>query len=205
MADDHTIDTALVERLQKKLGVPIDGNAGRITFTAFFAKLDAPRARAEELGLCAAVHLPAYGLLASASRLSQFSAQLVHESGSFRYMEEIWGPTPTQRGYEGREDLGNTQPGDGLRYKGRGPIQSTGRENYRTFGRRMGIDLERHPELAAIPSIGLIFSLEYWKAKGLNRFADRDDIETITRRINGGLNGFEDRKMHLRRIRSWLA
>src|SRR5438552_406834 len=79
-------------------------------------------------------------------REAAFLAQIAHESAELRFMEEIWGPTPAQRGYEGRADLGNTQPGDGKRFKGRGPIQLTGRANYRSYGQRLGVDLESHPE-----------------------------------------------------------
>jgi putative chitinase len=193
-----------VRKLQLELSVAADGIAGRGTFTALFRKLGATQDRAEELALAAVVRFPEYGVMESALRLAHFMAQLVHESGSFKYMEEIWGPTPAQRRYEGRADLGNTQPGDGFRFKGRGPIQLTGRANYRVFGRKIGVDLERHPEIAAVPSVGLWTALEYWKDRNLNSLADRDDVETITRRINGGLNGFADRKAHLAKIKGWL-
>ncbi|WP_239017717.1 glycoside hydrolase family 19 protein [Sphingomonas aracearum] len=120
-------------------------------------------------------------------------------------MEEIWGPTAAQRGYEGRKDLGNTQAGDGVRFKGRGPIQVTGRANYRTYGRAIGIDLERRPDLASVPSIGLMASCAYWSAHNLNSFADRDDVEGLTRAINGGLNGLADRKARLIAARTLLT
>lgn len=189
-----------IRKLQAAVGVPVDGMAGRGTFTALFRKLGATQDRAEELALAAVVHFPAYGIMDSAKRLAHFLAQLCHESGSFRYMEEI----ASGAAYEGRADLGNTQPGDGKRFKGRGPIQLTGRANYRAFGRRIGIDLERHPEIAAVPSIGLHTALEYWKDRGLNALADADDIRAITLKINGGLNGFDDRKAHLAKIKGWM-
>jgi putative chitinase len=191
-------------KLQAAVGAAVDGIVGRGTFTKLFRKLGASQERAEELALAAAALFPQFGIMDNALRLSNFMAQLQHESGHFKYMEEIWGPTPAQRGYEGRDDLGNDQPGDGFRYKGRGPIQLTGRANYRHYGRLIGIDLERHPELAAIPSIGLRLALEYWKAKGLNVLADSNDVDTITRRINGGTNGLADRKANLAKLRSWL-
>lgn len=193
-----------VRKLQASVGAAVDGVAGRGTFTALFRKLGANKDRAEELALAAVVLFPLYGIMENGLRLAHFAAQLQHESGHFKFMEEIWGPTAAQRGYEGRDDLGNTQPGDGFRYKGRGPIQLTGRANYRAYGRVIGIDLERHPELAAIPSIGLRLALEYWKAKGLNLLADSNDVDTITRRINGGTNGLADRKANLATLRSWL-
>lgn len=190
-----------VARLQTSLGVTADGIAGPGTFTALFRKLGATLDRAQELALAATVHFPAYGIMDSEQRLAHFMAQLAHESGSFRYMEEI----ASGAAYEGRGDLGNTQPGDGKRFKGRGPLQLTGRANYRSFGRRIGIDLERHPEIAAIPSIGLHVALEYWKERNLNALADADDISGVTKRVNGGLNGFADRKAHLAKIKAWLT
>lgn len=189
-----------IQRLQIAVGVNADGIAGRGTFTALFRKLGATLDRAQELALAAVVHFPAYGIMDSELRLAHFMAQLVHESGSFRYMEEI----ASGQAYEGRADLGNTEPGDGKRYKGRGPIQITGRANYRSFGRKIGIDIERHPEIAAVPSIGLHLALEYWKDRKLNERADADDILAITKRINGGTNGLADRKAHLAKIRAWL-
>lgn len=191
---------SFVKDLQRALGVNADGAAGRVTFTALFAKLGASIERAEELALAAAFHFPTYGIMDSRLRLAHFMAQLAHESGSFRYMEEI----ASGAAYEGRKDLGNTSPGDGKRFKGRGPIQLTGRANYRRFGQRIGIDLERHPEIAAVPSIGLHTALEYWKDRDLNSLADRDDVTAITRKINGGTNGLADRKAHLAKIKVWM-
>lgn len=190
-----------VKALQRALGVDADGVAGRVTFTALFVKLGARIERAEELALAAVVHFPRYGIMNSANRLAHFMAQLCHESGGFRYMEEI----ASGAAYEGRADLGNTSPGDGKRFKGRGPIQLTGRANYRHFGRAIGIDLERHPEIAAVPSIGLHTALEYWSQRKLNALADADDVVAITRRINGGTNGLEDRKRHLATIKGWMG
>lgn len=189
-----------IKALQRTLGVKDDGIAGIGTYTALFRKLGATIDRAEELALSAAAHFSEYGLLVSSRRLAHLLAQLVHESGSFRYMEEL----ASGAAYEGRADLGNTQPGDGVRYKGRGPIQITGRSNYRVFGRKIGVDIERHPEIAAIPSIGLHLALEYWRNRDLNRWADADDIETITRKINGGLNGLADRKTQLAKIKALM-
>jgi predicted chitinase len=87
----------------------------------------------------------------------------------------------------------------------RGPIQVTGRANYRLYGRKIGIDLERRPELASAPSIGLHVSCAYWTDKRLNVLADADDIEAITRRINGGINGLADRRARLSAAKLLLA
>jgi len=190
-----------IAKLQTALGVTADGIAGVGTFTALFRKLGATADRAQPLAIAAAVHFPAYGVMDSALRLAHFMAQLCHESGSFLYMEEI----ASGQAYEGRGDLGNTQTGDGKRYKGRGPIQITGRANYRRFGRRIGIDIERAPEIAANPSIGLHLALEYWRDRGLNTFADADNATAITKAINGGVNSLDDRKAHLAKIKGWLA
>lgn len=137
-------------------------------------------------------------------RVAAFLAQLAHESGAFRYSEELWGPTPAQRRYEGRVDLGNAQPGDGYRYRGRGWIQLTGRHNYRKFGARLGVPLEAEPDLAARPDVAARIAAAYWTDRGLNALADAGNFELITRRINGGLNGYPDRLRYLARITDHL-
>lgn len=185
--------------LQRNLGVVADGVVGRMTLTALFRRLGAAHEIADELGLAGAVHMRSYGILDNHLRLMHFVAQVGHESGSFKYMQEI----ASGSAYEGRRDLGNTQKGDGMRYKGRGPIQLTGRANYRNYGRALGIDFERHPDIVATPSIGMLVACKYWSDKGLNALADAGDINTITRRINGGLNGYDDRLRRLETLRIW--
>lgn len=133
------------------------------------------------------------------ARVAAFLAQLAHESAGFRYLEEIWGPTPAQRRYEGRADLGNTQPGDGYRYRGRGWIQLTGRHNYRTYGALLGLPLEAQPDLAAQPGTAARIACAYWDQRKLNTLADVGDFVGITRRINGGLNGLTEREAYHRR------
>lgn len=134
------------------------------------------------------------------ARTAAFVAQLAHESGEFRWMEELWGPTAAQQRYEPPADLaarlGNTEPGDGKRYKGRGPIQVTGRSNYQRFGKLLGIDLVGQPELAATPAVGFQIAGAFWKSNGLNELADAGDFLKITKRINGGTNGLEDRRKY---------
>lgn len=187
-------------KLQASLMVTIDGYIGRETLTALFRKCGAKSRDAQELGLSANVLFRDFGILDSGMRLAHLMAQLMHESGKFRYMEEI----ASGKDYEGRADLGNNKKGDGRFYKGRGPIMLTGRGNYRAIGRQIGIDLERHPTLAAIPSIGLRTALEFWRNSNLNKPADANDILAITRRINGGINGLADRKKHFATLRAWI-
>ena len=187
--------------LQKTLGVATDGIVGRNTLTALFKKLGAIQARAEELALSANVHFKDYAILNNELRFVHFIAQLMHESGNFKYMEEI----ASGSAYEGRKDLGNVSIGDGKRYKGRGPIQLTGRANYQKYGRALGIDFESHPEIVALPSIGLLVACKYWYDNGLNELADRDDVVAITKKINGGTNGLDDRKAKLALIKGWMS
>ena len=193
------MNTLDITQLQKAVGVKADGILGRNTLTAVFQKLGANPARATELALAANVHLETYSIKTQL-RFCHFFAQLAHESGNFRYMEEI----ASGAAYEGRKDLGNVNKGDGVRYKGRGPIQLTGRANYRKYGQQLGIDFENNPEIVAIPSIGLMVACKFWAANGLNLLADQDDVRAVTRRINGGYNGFEDRKSHLAKLKSWV-
>ena len=182
--------------LQARLGVLVDNNPGRGTMTALFSRMGAKQAAAEEYGMAAAVHFRTYGVLESGLRLAHFMGQCALESGDFRYTEEIWGPTQTQRGYEGRTDLGNTQPGDGYLMRGRGPGQLTGRDNYRSFGRELGLDFERHPEIVALPSVGLLAFCAYWNRVGLNAWADRDDGLAVGKGINRGNPKHERPPLH---------
>lgn len=130
-------------------------------------------------------------------RICHFLAQAAHESAGFRTLEEF----ASGAAYEGREDLGNVKPGDGKRYKGRGIFQLTGRANYRVMGQKLGVDLEGKPELAADPMISIKTACEYWNSRKLSIYADLDDIRTITKRINGGYNGLDDRKLYLQRVK----
>ncbi|AKJ03288.1 putative chitinase [Archangium gephyra] len=127
-------------------------------------------------------------------RRAAFLAQLAHESAQLRFFEEL----ASGEAYEGRRDLGNTQKGDGVRYKGRGPIQLTGRNNYRKAGLALGLDLEGFPQRAADPDVGFRVAGWFWKSNGLNPLADAGCFDAITRRINGGYNGKADRDAHYR-------
>ncbi len=133
-------------------------------------------------------------------RASAFLAQIAHESAELRFMEEIWGPTAQQKRYDPPSDLakrlGNTQPGDGFRFRGRGPIQITGRANYKKYGDLLGVDLVGNPDLASTPQFAFSTAALFWKNNGLNELADVQDFITITRRINGGLNGLQDRQKY---------
>lgn len=126
-------------------------------------------------------------------RQAAFLAQIAHESGRFVYVREIWGPTKAQQGYEGRRDLGNDKPGDGKRFMGRGLIQITGRANYEAVGKALGLNLLVNPELLEEPELAALSAAWFWDARGLNELADADQFRTITRRINGGLNGYDER------------
>jgi predicted chitinase len=159
-----------------------------------------PAARKPECLPCLQAAMKEFGIDAPA-RAAAFLAQIAHESGQFRFMEEIWGPTPAQRRYEPpstlADTLGNTEAGDGRRFKGRGPIQITGRANYQRFGRLLGTDLVAHPERAAEPELAFRIAGLFWSKKGLNELADTPGAESfreITRRINGGYNGLADRR-----------
>lgn len=152
-----------------------------------------------------------YGINASAVRLAAFLAQIGHESASLRYVAEVWGPTTAQQRYEGRKDLGNTQSGDGSRYRGRGLIQTTGRANYAAvrdrLRRRLGPDVpdfEAEPERLEHIRWAVWSAADYWDWRGLNALADAGDFERITRRINGGLNGQADRLQRWERARQAL-
>jgi len=136
-------------------------------------------------------------------RMAHFLAQTGHESGDLLYTEEI----ASGQAYEGRTDLGNTQPGDGPKFKGRGLIQLTGRANYVAYGQSIGQDLTvdgNWARVASDPTLAVDVACWYWNRHGLNTYADADDLDTVTQRINGGLNGLQDRADHLERAKFGL-
>lgn len=136
--------------------------------------------------------MAAYGI-DSRYRQAAFVAQVGHESGSFVYVREIWGPTAAQAGYEGRADLGNVVAGDGYFFRGRGLIQVTGRANYAACGEALGLPLLAHPELLEEPENAARSAGWFWSTHGLNGLADQQLFSAITKRINGGQNGAADR------------
>lgn len=97
-------------------------------------------------------------------------------------------------------ELGNTQPGDGFRYRGNGVLQTTGRDAHRRMGAKCGLDFEGNPDLVTLSEHALKPALQEWSDGNLNHFADINDIRTITKRINGGLNGFSERKAFFAKI-----
>src|ERR1700734_2336777 len=134
-------------------------------------------------------------------RIAHFLAQTCEESDGFCTTEEY----ASGLAYEWRADLGNNQPGDGVKFKGRGLIMITGRANYTQYGKLLGLPLIDKPTLAADPMNAVSIAIAYWSEHGLNAFADEDDIETITRRINGGLNGLATRQTYLMRAMRLLT
>lgn len=129
------------------------------------------------------------------ARQAAFLAQIGHESEGLHYTVEIWGPTEAQKRYEGRKDLGNTQPGDGFKFRGRGLLQITGRANYEAARKEFGVDVVANPELLGQPVLASRSSCHFWQSNGLNRFADSGDFVTLTKRINGGTNGLANRQI----------
>lgn len=153
------------------------------------------KARAEVFG----PFLMSCGL--SGAPFQMFLAQLLHESGEFRYVKEL----ASGQAYEGRKDLGNNHPGDGVKYKGRGLIQITGRANYEKCGKALGLELIDHPELLEQPAHAVSSAVWFWHSKGLSELATRGDYMGITKRINGGTNGWADRLACLERVKRAFA
>jgi putative chitinase len=148
--------------------------------------------------------LDRFEISASPLRVAHFLAQIAHESGELRYTEEL----ASGAAYEGRNDLGNTEPGDGIRFKGRGLIQITGRANYLKLSAALYGDAQtliETPELLETKEAACLSAGWFWSANHLNNLADGDLFEHITRRINGGINGYADRAMYLKRAKEALS
>ncbi|WNG57945.1 glycoside hydrolase [Archangium gephyra] len=141
------------------------------------------------------------GLFDTVDRLEMFLAQIGHESDHLKRWLEV----ASGEDYEGRTVLGNTVPGDGPRFKGRGPIQLTGRYNYTQAGKALGLDLVNRPEDAALPSVGFRVAVWYWNSRNLSAKADALDFVGVTKGINGGTNGLEQRQLFYSRARAAFA
>lgn len=159
------------------------------------------RYKARKVALCRMINevSPKFGTLAEPHELALFLSQVLHESAGLRYVKEVWGPTAAQRRYEGRRDLGNTVKGDGKRFQGRDIMQITGRANYRTMTAWLNRVLEDAPDFEATPEALELpdylgwGALWYWTVRIPQKYIDAGNIEMVTRRVNGGLNGYRDR------------
>lgn len=130
------------------------------------------------------------------SRLAKaaFLANVGHESGGLKWLTELWGPTEAQKRYEGRRDLGNTHPGDGAKFKGRGLLQTTGRSNYQALSNHLGVDFVSDPAALAEPVNASRSAGYFWKAHNLNAPAEVGDFVRVVKIINGGTNGLSERQ-----------
>lgn len=181
--------------------IPVNGDAMFKVAPRFSGKLAAAQANIiNQVSPVLAPTLEAFEIN-TRLRIAHFLAQTCHESAGFRTTEEF----ASGDAYEGRKDLGNTQPGDGRRYKGRGLLQLTGRANYREYGKTLGIDLEGNPKAAADPALSLKIACEYWKRRKINVDCDRDDVVAVTKKINGGTMGLADRRALTAKAKTVLA
>lgn len=131
--------------------------------------------------------------ITSKNEVAAFLSQIATETGNLKWLEEI----ASGAAYEGRRDLGNTQPGDGRRFKGRGLIQLTGRANYERFAKYAGRpDIMQNPQLVSQdPTLAVQSAIFYWNTrKGLREAAQRGDIDKVSRLVNGGTNGLKERR-----------
>ena len=138
--------------------------------------------------------------ISTKARISAFIAQVIHESGSFNYFAEI----ASGKAYEGRKDLGNIQKGDGIKYKGRGLIQITGRSNYEQISKATGIDFLNNPTLLETPENAVMSACWWWNSRNLNVLADAYQFTAITRKINGGENGLKERLFYYKLAQNTL-
>ncbi|RDI51652.1 glycoside hydrolase family 19 protein [Nocardia mexicana] len=167
---------------------------------------DLPLDRAQEY-LPALNTAMAEGGITTPPRQAAFLAQLAHESCQLRYFEELGDDDYFSQYDPGQPNTaaGNTEPGDGPRYHGRGPIQLTGRGNYRAAGEALGLDLEGNPELAAAPDIGFRIAQWYWTSRDINTLADMGDFAAVTQAVNGGFNGLAAREEYFQRALAVLG
>lgn len=192
---------------------PLDGDIGPKTYTALLnwtARRDLGE-RGVLLGRGMASEFKKHSIT-TRLRLIHFIAQAAHETTGFRHLTELGsGKDANKDGhddylqrYDFRKDLGNNAVGMGPKYRGRGIFQLTGLFNYTTFGLRIGVDLAKFPEKAAEPEISVTLACLYWSDRKLNVLADKDDVVGITKKINGGRNGLDDRTNYVNRLKALI-
>jgi putative chitinase len=190
-----------IQNAQKRLGLAPDGVLGPKTWAALFAH---EGARATDASAFASVMATDGSDIDQPLEICHFLAQAGHETQGFRYLTELGGQAYCAR-YDGRHDLGNTRPGDGYRFRGRGIFQNTGRGNYLKLSGKLSVDLIAHPELLAQPGYAVRAALEFWRSRGLGALALADNVVAITHKINGGTNGLSDREMRLLRLKALFS
>jgi putative chitinase len=194
---DGRIDPGGGTLKQLKAGLPAGWSADKLAAIV-------PNATKDKIALFAAPVLQQMQDAGITTPLQQahFLAQIAHESGELRYTEEI----ASGDAYEGRKDLGNTQPGDGRRFKGRGLIQLTGRANYQAFTNDTSVDVVANPgQVSSDPSLAVRVSCWFWTKHKLNDLAVGDDVTAITKVINGGTRGLAERQGFFDRAKFFLV
>lgn len=201
---------AAVKAFQTKNGLTPDGIVGDGTWSKLFPSTSTPTAPIADTGSLSLSKLKGvipdnvlaqipdtavkFGITTNL-RLAHFLSQCAHESGSFKWVTEF----ASGAAYEGRKDLGNTQPGDGVRFKGRGYIQLTGRANYGKFSQFCGEDCVANPELVAT-KYPMMSAAYFFNSNKLWAICDKgsstEDVKAVTKRVNGGYNGLEDRQKY---------
>lgn len=211
------MDVLAIQKKLKAAGYnpgPLDGDIGPKTYTAlinWMVRKDLG-ALSVLLGRAMAADFPKYGIV-TPLRIMHFLAQAAHETGGFKYLAELGSGRDANKDgfddylqrYDFRKDLGNNKTGMGPKYRGRGIFQLTGYFNYLAFGKRLGIDLVSLPEKAGEPEISVTLACLYWTDRKINVVADKDDIVAVTKKINGGRNGLDDRTAYLNRLKTLFA
>lgn len=182
----------------------IDGDLGPNTYTAMLNYVSSKNTGSVgvALGRAMAVDFTKYNVN-TPLRIAHFIAQAAHETQYFEFLTEYGGPSYFAQ-YDGRTDLGNTQPGDGYKYRGRGLFQITGRYNYVTDGTKLSLDLVDNPDLAATPEVATLTACLFWTIRGINALADADNVLAVTHKINGGTNGLQNREDLTTRMKAVL-
>jgi putative chitinase len=138
-------------------------------------------------------------------RRAAFLAEVAYNTVDLKALEELGTPDLFEKQYGQRKDLGNFEPGDGARYKGRGAFATVGRSNYQALGELMGVDLVKQPELLATAEIGFRAAALYWYRSGCNELAEKEDIVGLNRRLTGGSNGLAAVKEYFDRAKIVLS